>query len=424
MALQIDKIENLLRIYEILQKKNILGKASVEKNLIGNETLYVVSIEYFQKRKKLLASGVDYDYEKAYLKALMEAIEWYTISSYSMKDVSYSKFEESNTKMINPAKFRIIDYVKAKMKNNKINFSNSIFLNWTNVYSVTEKKDFLIPAQVIYSDYEYKKEELLRISISTGSAAGFSEEECIVRGILEIIERDNFSLFWLTKKSPNIIDYFLDKTLALKIKNLSDKLNTQVFILDLSYDFPVYTIGTLMINPKSRIAVIGLGSEFELIKAIEKSLLEAFKLFKSQEKLIGNSNLPKKTINSIKLKDIFLSNRFKWLVEKPLGSLLFLLNGEVENINNFNECKINCLGISDMSRVLLETVNKNNDEIFIKKYPSLESEVLVRKIIVPRMVPLFISELLPFKFQGRLKKFALENNITKLDDDIIAPPFF
>lgn len=126
-----------------------------------------------------------------------------------------------------------------------------------------------------------EENKLTEISNGTGIAIGANQQEAIIHGIYEWIERDCYSIFLLNtliKKSKKAI-FVTKHTLPIHIRNIitaiEKKYNDEIIIVDICSDLAIpsflvsFTRQPVMVQPS------GLGASLCKDAALEQALLEA-----------------------------------------------------------------------------------------------------------------------------------------------------
>jgi hypothetical protein len=79
-------------------------------------------------------------------------------------------------------------------------------LEWVWGENVVTRQRTAIPVQLTsWFKHQYNFREVLAYPTSSGSAGFFTEEGALLRGILEVVERDAFLVHWLTRIAPRVI---------------------------------------------------------------------------------------------------------------------------------------------------------------------------------------------------------------------------
>ena len=145
----------------------------------------------------------------AILAALAEALErylWLETDDYAGKQ-RLAKVGDIQEGAIVPSRF--VGYLSQQQKDDpRINTEDDLAYLWIDSYSWTTRSLRPVPAQVIgarFARHVYKKEPLIRPSITTGLATWPTRTGAVLRGALEIIERDAFMIMWLNQLSLPVV---------------------------------------------------------------------------------------------------------------------------------------------------------------------------------------------------------------------------
>jgi len=154
-----------------------------------------------QIKAKWKAGGSSmFDEKYAFLKCLAEAIERYSCMAYRRSDLVYDSFNNLKNKSVDPSAFCKFT-VKQKRHEQFVRyvFDKNTPFTWIKAKSIRTNITKLVPAQLVYFNYltSDKYERLIDIPISTGAAFGQSSTDAIVRGFLELVERDSFSIMYM-----------------------------------------------------------------------------------------------------------------------------------------------------------------------------------------------------------------------------------
>lgn len=127
--------------------------------------------------------GRDLRPDKAMVAAIFEAIERYCLSIYRDRwfvRASYSALARLGREALDPRSLGSEigpDAIEAE-------------LAWFEGWSVNRGRPLLVPAQLVFVPYVFKDEPELRDPITTGAASGLSTSGAVMRGLLEVMERD------------------------------------------------------------------------------------------------------------------------------------------------------------------------------------------------------------------------------------------
>ncbi|MGC9517193.1 MAG: YcaO-related McrA-glycine thioamidation protein [Methanomicrobiales archaeon] len=203
--------------------------------------------------------------------AMMEAFERYSAEIQKedlSKNIISGKFNEL-TNTINP-KSLILPQISFDPENTD--------LKWVKAVNAKNDDEFLVPANAVYHPYNIPRNYNLFKSNTNGLASGNELEEAIFHGILEVIERDAWSLFEAKHRSKPEIDcsdtensIITDLLLKFKEKGISVKL------VDLTADIKATTIAavaddTILKDPA--LLTLGVGTHLDPEIAAIRALTE------------------------------------------------------------------------------------------------------------------------------------------------------
>lgn len=127
--------------------------------------------------------------------ALFEAFERYSLSIYRRSRLvraTYATLAQGDaSEVYDPARLTAADTFAERSTGEE-------FL-WVDSWNISRETSVLIPAQLVYVPYLETAERLLRDPLTTGCAAGLSPAAAILRGLLEVLERDALMLAHYTK---------------------------------------------------------------------------------------------------------------------------------------------------------------------------------------------------------------------------------
>ncbi len=353
------------------------------------------------------AGGCSFSKEKALLKTLGEALERYNLSIYKEENLVWNNYNNLKKEKIDPQTFMFFSKNDFRTKPKfKLYTNKNNKLNWIKGFSLTKKKEVFIPAQLVFVPYRFKqKESVIRFPITTGAACYNSLNEAILRGLLEVIERDAFMIYYLNKISPNIIDIEncndeTFKKIAFSIK----KYNLELYVLDISTDVPVYSILTIVIDRTGLGPAISLGmkSSLDLKEAIIGAIEELFHSRFWIRDIMSKKEL--KEYKKIWKRKHYISNLrdrgILWAKPKMIDKINFFFEGRKVLIENLIPRKIQNLNS------LLGWFRKQNIEVVYVDVtiPSIKKEKFnIVKVLVSYFQPLYLDEKFPYWQGERLK---------------------
>lgn len=352
------------------------------------------------------AGGSSFSKDKALMKAIGEALERYSLNIYRENDFVWDSYSNLMEKAINPEDFIPPSEFKIKPEFALYNSENNK-LNWIKGYSLTQDKDVFVPAQLVFVPYRYKRNEpVIQFPISTGAASYSSLKGAILTGLLEVIERDAFMIYYLKKLSPNIIE--IEKSgneIFEKIFSSIKRYNLELYILDIRTDVPVYSILAIIIDRTGLGPAVSLGMKSDLsIKnaitgAVEETLHSRFWI---REAMIEEGS---KRIKEIYERRYFVSDirerGLLWSEPQMIDKINFFLEGKSVLIEDYPPIK------SKNLNTLLDYFKKETVEVLYVYVtpPNLERmKNYTVKVLIPQFQPLYLDERFPYWKGKRLEE--------------------
>ncbi len=231
-------LETTLSKFKILEENSRLGLLRRSFNFTDEPKFWMYSC--VSSKGKYESSSLDEDKQLAKVKALGEYLERYCLDN-PQQDFYFGSFNELESRAINP-----IDFVN--FRDSDLNFRKQEYLEkikssrikWVKGRIEPDGSKILIPAQLVYVDYNFEREPMIRPRVSTGTATHESFDETFYSGILENIERDSYMLSFLSKKHlPKInlrdgfskeLDYFKRYLLDLHVFETTTELGIPSFM--------------------------------------------------------------------------------------------------------------------------------------------------------------------------------------------------
>jgi ribosomal protein S12 methylthiotransferase accessory factor len=227
--------------------------------------------------------GIKKDQAKA--SAMMEGFERYSAEKQGLDEINskISNIQEmGGEKFIHPNDLILSNEVK------DIDFEKENKLEWTLSTDILTEEEYYIPSNAIFHPYfpynpnPWKKSAKAVITIfkgnTTGLASGNVLEEAVLHGILEIIERDAWSIFELTKKNKKeIARDTIENPLINNLLEKFEKESINIKLMDLRADINIPTIAataddTALQDPA--LLTLGVGSHLNPEIAVIRALTE------------------------------------------------------------------------------------------------------------------------------------------------------
>jgi len=395
--------KNFLNIYKNLNKIGILGKYSPRLNFPDEPQFYQYACERPSgsvKGKTGFGFGCSDKESEAFKIAVSEAIEHYCILFERDDLFIKNSFNELSEKAIDPLRF--IPFSKIQLKDKKYKkflVNHDTKLNWLEGYSLTNNRKTLLPASMVYANYNHKQkgEPILQITNSNGAACGETQEFAIYRGICEIIERDAYLISFINNLPKKIISVEHDKKLT-DFKKRIERYNLEVFFISTKLDLSPSTITCLIIDKTGSGPAVcaGLGGDLSQRNAIITSGYEAVRRHISgRDRFFRSEPLPIPPKYSY---DWFINQKqLLWNAPHMIKTAEKMLNGEkidfVETNNNFPQDYK-----GKVKQLVKELKIKGMEVIMVDvTVPEVKKEGMrVIKVIIPEMVPFWRDERYPY----------------------------
>ncbi|WP_039938896.1 TOMM precursor leader peptide-binding protein [Streptomyces himastatinicus] len=145
-------------------------------------------------------------------------------------------------------------------------FDEDAELDWTPVWSLTAERHRLLPTALLYYGAPQPPGRRCCRADSNGAAAGSTLADAVVRGFLELVERDAVALWWYNRtRQPALpLDAFDDPWLA-ELRRAHGGLRREVWALDLTTDFGIPVVAALSrrTDKPAEDITLGFGAHFD-----------------------------------------------------------------------------------------------------------------------------------------------------------------
>lgn len=193
----------LIETYNIV--KHVTGYPPVSQTKV-----HAVGIEHngtIYPGSTLVSSGTGEDYESATVRALGEFFERHALSTWSEHTLYQARISTlDDTSIFLP---------RAVLRPQIENYS----IHWVAGIDHSSERKVFVPAQSVFLYYNVVGTDQLSFTTTTsnGAAVRGTRDGAYVQAVLELIERDAFLFYWLTKQSPRKID-----TLTINVSNAQE----------------------------------------------------------------------------------------------------------------------------------------------------------------------------------------------------------
>ncbi|MEU6284546.1 TOMM precursor leader peptide-binding protein [Streptomyces sp. NPDC047028] len=150
-------------------------------------------------------------------------------------------------------------------------------IEWTPVWSLTERRHKLLPTAFLYYDVPQREGAAYCMGTSNGAAAGGTLEDAVLQGTLELIERDAVAQWWYNRlRLPGVdLDAFADDW-TREMRSVHASLNRDVWALDLTSDLgvPVFAAVSRRTDKPAQDLMFGFGAHLDPRVALRRALTE------------------------------------------------------------------------------------------------------------------------------------------------------
>lgn len=363
------------------------------------------------------ASGISFfSEEMALLKCLGEAVERESCATYKNSSLLTSTYKGIHKIALNPLSFEYFSSnQRGDPKYKDFNFDDKTIFRWKKAKELTSGKQVYVPAQTIFYNYNFLKNEgRIGIPISTGAAGGSTFESALIRGILEVIERDSFMICYLNKISKGKVNIKKIKNKEIEfLINLMERYNMDLHIIDVTTDLEIPTYVALVIDKSGLSPAIQIGakSDFDPISAIIGAISESFiaqswfreAYFEKELRYEGH-------IRTIEERGMY------WFEKKNIKNLSFWLNQKEKSL----ELKKRTYSEKKKIEILSKIFKRKGYPVYYidVSLPVLKKiKYYVIKTIIPNLHPLYFNE--DYRYLGgkRLYRTPIEMGFKEKNEE-------
>ncbi|WP_407423702.1 YcaO-related McrA-glycine thioamidation protein [Methanobrevibacter sp.] len=216
--------------------------------------------------------GISKDHAKA--SAMMEGFERYSAERQDSDDTIIANLDEIGEygSFIDPKSLNLPKDIEKKDM-------AGMNLEWSRSKEIISGNEYLIPTNAIFHPYNPDNNvQTLFKSNTNGLASGNILEEAILHGMLEVIERDAWSIFELTHKNYAQIDIgSIESETILDIINKFESEGIKIKLMDFTADIKIPTIAASAddtITKDAGLLTLGMGTHLDPEVAVLRALTE------------------------------------------------------------------------------------------------------------------------------------------------------
>jgi bacteriocin biosynthesis cyclodehydratase domain-containing protein len=156
-------------------------------------------------------------------------------------------------------------------------FDENEKLDWTPVWSLTARRQRLLPTGFLYFGVPVEDGAPLTVlADSNGNAAGSCLEDAVLQGMLEVVERDAVAVWWYNRLRQRAVDLasFGDPWIR-EMQEVYSGLDRELWVLDLTTDLGVPAMAAVSSKRgPSEDIVFGFGAHLDPQVALRRALTE------------------------------------------------------------------------------------------------------------------------------------------------------
>lgn len=431
-------------IISFLHKQGALTKVRIDKPFEGLPRLFSVTLYSAFNPSKTdsapditegkYARGVSLESsDEALSKAIGELLERYSLMYY--KNASFLRGSAQHLRLkgldfLDPRTLPI------KLSNEDVAsltgemWDDQSILQWTEARCLNSEKVVLVPAQLVFWNYQTLLDEpRLQQSTTNGGAGMFSWDSAVLSGLYELIQRDAFLNFWHTKTTPPQID--LRSIQSPQVKQLLEACRIcmlDVYVQDTTLDLGIFSCSAIIIdkNRKDLVVSCGGGSDFNVESAILKSITEALTMNRWQRENVSPPNTDERKEISSDGINTPLAHAIFWSKQETLTEIEWFLMGEKSPVAISKDNMSATTSVPSLDQIV-QSLGKKGSSYNVYVY-TVQSNVLKRlgyhvvKVVIPALTPLYFAEQYA-SFETPRVKYLQNQGYLKHRQNITPHPF-
>lgn len=410
-----------------LHKKGFLDNADEKNTNFSHHSLFLSQkhISINERISVVSGQGVDQEVSTALSKSLGEIIERMVSGLYDQNNhILKFSFDELSVRfpvVYPPRHHRFLSTQTEGYRELQHRSSNAI--EWVEgVNTITRAKTYLPRHMTSWFGFGSARvfKDILQQPTSNGSAGYFSKEGAVLRGLLEVVQRDAFLVHWLTMIPPNVVQ---EESLPEKIQERVREFRSRgisIYILDTT-TLSIPSILVVAINEQAatpRIVLSG-ASAVNYAEAVDGALMEmvamtADVLYRKGGALGHNhvergEKAPKPFISDINQE----TRQLYWSGDEKIEQFRWFLSGKKISYSKIcvHDISVERGDIARLKACLGIFKQKGNDYYPVVYFPknSIQEELgfYVAQVYVPKAFPLHLLECYGTFESDRLQEFAL-----------------
>jgi bacteriocin biosynthesis cyclodehydratase domain-containing protein len=156
-------------------------------------------------------------------------------------------------------------------------FDASARIEWTPVYSVSQRRPKYLPTSYLYYGYPTPQHQFFCWADSNGNAAGSSLEDASLQGICELVERDSVSMWWYNQvQRPRVNLESFGEPYVRTLEHFYAGLGNEFWVLDVTSDtgIPSFAAINRRIGGPTEDIIMGFGAHPDARVAVMRAITE------------------------------------------------------------------------------------------------------------------------------------------------------
>ena len=237
-----------------------------------------LGIPVFSVHRDMTAKGTFGNYngkgatrEQAMASAVMEALERYCAEQRDTDEIVYGTYEQACANGL------AVDPVSLNLSQNTAAYARSAEIAWVEGFEMFRGVPVWVPAcETFYPYYPDSDLQLTRFH-TNGIAAGNTMEEAILHALLEVIERDAWSIAEFNEYSDADVTVDTPGSVSAQLLERFNERGREIHLKDLTSDIGIPTIGAAADDTVSKdpeMLTIGVGTHLDPEIACIRALTE------------------------------------------------------------------------------------------------------------------------------------------------------
>lgn len=260
-------------------------------------------------------------------------------------------------------------------------FEESATIGWTPVWSLSRSSQRLIPTACCFYGYEPDGPVFARAN-SNGCAAGRSMQDAVLRGTLELIERDSVAIWWYNRlRVPDVdLGSFRDSYIDSVCEHYQ-RIGREVWVLDVTADIPIPAFAAISRRkgPGPEDVILGFGANPNAGSAIREAIVEM------------NQSLPAvypHSPHSSARRKLLHAQALEWWATARIDDLPYLAPSDAQTRRGFSDYETAPDGDNAASlRKCLSRIEDRGLEVCVLDQTRPDTDLTVVRVIVPGLRP-------------------------------------